>query len=212
MKENNEFYNKKYFEKRKYESSIHNEVYFNFLKKYIENLKNRKVLDIGCAVGLFLKNFTNNESVGIDISEYILKKAEKNTSKKILLKVDLNKEVFPTKEKFDIITMFDVIEHLDNYVFLKETLKNNLVDGGYVVVTTPNANSILRFFSRKNFTGEIDETHVNLFIPYTLDFFLKRANLKKIQIFTPYSFYNKDNFLTRKLLFGGQIFSIYRKL
>ena len=90
-------------------------------------------------------------------------------------------------------------------------IKNNLKKNGYFVVTTPNANSISRFLLKNSFSGEFDKTHKILFTPYALDFFLRRIGLKKVTLITPYIFYFKNNFLTKRILLGGQIAGIYKK-
>lgn len=202
-------YDEKYFNDTNYQNSKHCDKYFSFLTKYIPNLKNKKVLDIGCGTGLFIKNFTNKDSLGIDISSYAIEHARYNFPDKNFRLLNLNQEKLVGDDKFEIITMFDVIEHLYNYTYLKDIIENNLSKDGYFIVTTPNSNSILRFFSISNFTGEIDKTHTMLFTSYTLDFFLRRLQLKRICLFTPFRFYMKYDFFTRNILLGGQIFAIY---
>jgi hypothetical protein len=107
--------------------------------------------------------------------------------------------------------MFDIIEHCYNFEFLERIMNENLNIWWYIVITTPNANSILRLSGNSKYSGELDETHRFLFTPYTLDFFLRRCGLIKIELSTPYSFYFKNNILTRNILLGWQIFWIYQK-
>ena len=184
------------------------------MKKFGIKLQNIDICDVGCATGEFTENiYGNNKCYGLDISEYAIKQCQKKfpNSKKRFIQLDLNKEKFNTKYTFDLITLFDVIEHLDNFIYLDLFLKNNVKKNGYVVITTPNANSLTRPLQRAYFTGEMDATHRLLFTPYTLDFFLRRRGLKKIALFTPYYFYMGYNLLSKFLRFGGQIFAIYKK-
>ena len=204
-------YDESYFADYAYQKSTHCDCYFSLLSKLIPNLKDKKLLDIGCATGLFIKNFNCEECLGIDISKYAIMHAQQQFPTKRFKMIDLNKESLVNDDIFDLITMFDVIEHLYNFLNLKQLIEDNLAKNGYLIVTTPNSNSVLRFISLSRFTGEIDDTHTILFTPYTLDFFLRRIGLKKVCLFTPYRFYNKNNFITRKCLFGGQVFAIYKK-
>jgi len=72
------------------------------------------------------------------------------------------------------------------------------------IITTPNVNSLQRFImGNKNYTGELDKTHTTLFTSHTIDFFLRRCGLKKVSLSTPYSFYFKNNILTKNIRLGG---------
>lgn len=204
-------YDIKYFNDINYQNSKHCDQYFLFLSNLIPNIKNKKCMDIGCATGLFIKNFANTDCLGVDISQYAIEQACQNFPGKKFLVFDINKEEPVCTDVFDIITLFDVIEHIYNFINLKKIIKNNLAKDGFFVVTTPNANSILRFLSPSNFTGEIDKTHTMLFTPYTLDFFLRNLGLKKVYLFTPFRFYMKNDFFTKNFLLGGQIFAVYKK-
>lgn len=189
--------------------------YLNFLKNKKINLENKKICDIGCARGVFLeKIITKNICYGFDVSKYAINECKKKypnmlDSFKVL---DLNSSGLNKDFQFDIITLFDVIEHLSNFSNLKNIINDNLKNGGFLVITTPNANSLLKLLlGKKKYIGEIDKTHTILFTPYTLDFFLRRSGLKKITLSTPYSFYFNDNIFTKLMPFGGQIFAIYKK-
>lgn len=207
-------YEEKYFTESTTKNKDAYLVYRDFLKNAGVELKDKVVLDVGCATGAFLEDIISaNECYGIDISKYAIDVCRKKYPqfKNNFSQLNLDEQKFSSKKKFDMISMFDTIEHLYNYVNFKEILDVNLKKGGYLMVTTPNANSLLRFFSSKSFTGELDKTHTILFTPYTLDFLLRRMGLKRIMLFTPFSFYFKNNFLTNNVLMGGQIVAIYRK-
>ena len=81
--------------------------------------------------------------------------------------------------KYDIITAFDVLEHIpssEQIIFLK-AINNALSPGGLVILTVPNANSVLA--SRNRY---IDYTHHVLFTEVSLDFVLYNAGFKEINI------------------------------
>jgi 2-polyprenyl-3-methyl-5-hydroxy-6-metoxy-1,4-benzoquinol methylase len=189
--------------------------YMNFIDKLGIRFDNLNICDIGCAKGSFYNALKMKvKYFGYDISEYAIKYCRKRFSSQnaTFKQLDLNTQHFEKKTKFDIITMFDVIEHLDSFVNIKKIIDVNLREGGFLVITTPNANSFTRFFNKAiNFTGEIDSTHTILFTPYTLDFFLRKSGLTKVCLSTPYFFYFRNNQVTKHILFGGQIFAIYRK-
>lgn len=209
-----EKFDKNYFNKATTKEESIFAKYANFLRK--EGIDTDKLLlcDIGCATGNFISCINNpKKTYGIDSSSYAIESCKKkfNTSINNFAVLDLNKaEQLPFNKFFDLITMFDVIEHIDNLANLKKILRSSLKNGGYLLITTPNANNFVRFFKKQLFTGEIDQTHVNLFTPYTLDFFLRKAGFRQVVLFTPYNFYFKNNWITKKLLYGGQVVAIYK--
>lgn len=208
-------YQKEYFNNiTEKDRDIYN-FYHDFLTAQNISLKNKKICDIGCARGLFFKKLiSKNDCYGFDISKYAIDECKKNYPNiagnfKVL---DLNKNRLMSSIQYDIVTLFDIVEHLDNFSNLKDIINENVKDNGILVITTPNANSFFKLlFGKKKYTGELDKTHTFLFTPYTLDFFLRRSGLKKVTLSTPYAFYFKDNFLTKVIPFGGQIFAIYKK-
>lgn len=208
-------YEKSYFNDASEKGSGVLNIYKTFLTDEGFDLSGKEICDVGCARGTFFENLVNkNVCSGYDVSEYAISHCkDKFGSTAHFERLDLNKEALFSEKKFDIITLFDVIEHLDNFVNLKKIIHNNLKPGGSLVVTTPNANSFMRFIAdHTKYSGELDSTHTMLFTPYTLDFFLRRCGLSKGCLATPYIFYFKNNLLTQRILFGGQIFAIYKKI
>ncbi len=207
-------FNQNYFNKATTKKEGIFKKYANFLHREGVELVNLSICDIGCATGNFVSGFiSKNDCFGVDNSKYAIETCKKKfpQCKNHFSVLDLNiAQKLPFRKKFQLITMFDVIEHIDNLANLKSLIVSSLDSKGYLLITTPNANNFLRFIKRNLFTGEIDQTHVNLFSPYTLDFFLRRTGFRKIAISTPYNFFFKHNFLTKRLLFGGQIFALYQ--
>jgi len=75
--------------------------------------KNKKVLDLGCNTGLLGKALTKNKKCvvwGADYSEEAIKIAKTKLNKATVC--DLEKEVPFKNEKFDIIVLGDILEHL----------------------------------------------------------------------------------------------------
>lgn len=208
-------YNKNYFNRNSLKNKNLFKKYLKLLMKNKISMKNISLCDIGCATGEFINMMKDtNLCFGVDTSRYAITECKKRFPKikNNFFCLDLNSSYLDINQSFDIITLFDVIEHLENFSNFKKLILEKLKNNGYLIVTTPNANSILRLILKKGFTGELDKTHTILFTPYTLDFFLRRIGLKRIALFTPFRFYMKYNFLTKNLLFGGQIYAIYKKV
>ncbi|MEI6122343.1 MAG: class I SAM-dependent methyltransferase [Bacteroidota bacterium] len=110
---------------------------FNLIQKYKQF---GTILDIGCATGEFLNYFKKNgwKVVGLEPNEHA-----RNFAK---TKYGLN--IFPErflyekhKEKFDVITMWHVLEHIHFLSQRIEQVKNNLRQGGVLIIAVPNVES-----------------------------------------------------------------------
>jgi ubiquinone/menaquinone biosynthesis C-methylase UbiE len=102
---------------------LHNENYDQFKKIFdtpafitmLGNLKNKKILDLGCGNGDLCKALTKRGArvIGLDGAENMLKEAEKNFSGSIYILCDLLHEPIPfPSESFDIVTakmLLDVV-------------------------------------------------------------------------------------------------------
>jgi SAM-dependent methyltransferase len=99
--------------------------------------KCKKVLDIGCGGGRFLKHAPPGiEAEGIEIIDSEIEKCNKKGLK--VKKCDITKELIFKKESFDGATMFHVIEHLSDPVSVLEKTKKILKKDGIFLIITPN--------------------------------------------------------------------------
>lgn len=139
-----------------------NRVYKYHLQKIIQKIPQVKtILDIGCAYGNFLSfcDKAGLETYGMDISNFALKVAKKSTKANLIL---LNAETSPWPYKnnfFDVVTIFDVIEHVKNSDFLLSEAHRVLKPGGLLYATTPNNQGRMGKFLER-FMPE-DPTHIN---------------------------------------------------
>ena len=133
--------------------------------------RNKSVLDIGCNKG-YLKAMSSQGNVfwGIDVDSKQLAHAKKAGYEKVF-RLDLNDfQSFKENKKFSVIIFADVLEHL---LQPKECcsyfVKNNLADGGRVIISLPNvANLKVRIgllLGRFDYTetGILDRTHLHLY-------------------------------------------------
>jgi len=97
-----------------------------------------RALDIGCgsgSTGLFLKQFFS-EIYGTDISPYLVGGAKELIK---FSKVDLNFERLPYPDgNFDVVTAFQVVEHLENPFFIMREAHRVLRPGGFFMLSIPN--------------------------------------------------------------------------
>ena len=88
--------------------------------------KNSKILDLGCGSGKYLyvlSNYIDGNFYGVDISSNSIDRANK-LFKKDNLKFEKKNLDELKNEKFDLIILNDVFEHVEDYIkFLKESIK-----------------------------------------------------------------------------------------
>ncbi|RKS97780.1 class I SAM-dependent methyltransferase [Chryseobacterium defluvii] len=107
---------------------------YEYAKSFV---KNKKVLDFGCGSGYGTKMLSEHaESVtGVDISKEAVDFAKENYTSSNL-KFKTIPEI--SNETFDIITSFQVIEHVPNDNRYVDDLKKLLNPGGYLLISTPD--------------------------------------------------------------------------
>lgn len=102
--------------------------------------KGQTALDIGCGTGDFItlgKELGWNVE-GIEISNKAREIAITKT--KTIIKKDIFDPYFDTK-KYDVITLWHVLEHLENPLLILERLKQMLSPKGIIVIAVPNFKS-----------------------------------------------------------------------
>ncbi|MCC6502382.1 MAG: class I SAM-dependent methyltransferase [Deltaproteobacteria bacterium] len=118
---------------------------FDDLRVDTASLKGRKLLDVGCANGQFLE-FTGRlgmDSTGIDISEEMV-----NAGKEAGLNCQVQ-DLFEMKGSFDLLTYWDVIEHVSDPRKVLEKTRTLLSPGGEVILQTPCTGIVSELFGDK---------------------------------------------------------------
>lgn len=111
-------------------------------KKVISFLKNKKgkVLDIGCGTGNFLAHAKEQgwDPYGIDFDRDAIATSKNVFHLKNTFVSDLPHYVNSTTENtFDLVTFFDVFEHIDNHNEFISLIKGILKDKGHIAMSMP---------------------------------------------------------------------------
>lgn len=112
--------------------------YINFVKEKILKINPKSLLDIGCGDGYLINSLEYNKEkkfLGIDLSERAIKFANAFSNGYEFKKFDL----FDIKEKFDVVTLIEVIEHIpDDFLdqFINEACEK-VDNNGYLIVSVP---------------------------------------------------------------------------
>src|SRR5260370_22980498 len=98
----------------------------------------KEMAEIGCGNGLLqrqIEDACGREVTGFDLNEYALKQ---NLSRKSrICCYDIFQADATLKERFDVIFLFDVLEHIADEERFLEALMFHLAPGGHVVVNVP---------------------------------------------------------------------------
>ena len=148
-----------------YESHISNlsSTYTKYIKRALKRIQNpTSFLDIGCGNGFMLKEalrigFTN--VFGIEPSSDAIAKADPNV-RSIIRHANLEKNIFPDAS-FDMITMFQTLDHLPDPVDSLTTCFRMLKPGGVMLSINHNEKSIQRFtLGEKSPIIDIEHTYL----------------------------------------------------
>ena len=176
-------YNSKYYEPLEQMMAIRHQYMSKILRDHsgqdiYEFFKNKKILDLGCGTGEFLNNYygMGAECSGIDIDNNFKIKNKINFK---LINIEANKFLKNCKKKFDVIFLFEFLEHLeeqDKYQ-LFENLTKKLNKNAYIFISTLNKNLLSKYLAI-----DIAENLLKLLPKKTHDFnlFLSPSKLQSI--------------------------------
>lgn len=157
-----------------------------------DNINDKKILDFGCGNGGFLlKARESARSVfGLELDQGL-----NNYFKDQNLKVYSNLEQI--EDKFDVITMFHVLEHIPKPIELLTSLKRLLNKGGKIIVEVPNANdALISIYDSKAFQDfTYWSCHLFLFNEDHLRDIINSAGFKKIDYIKQFQRYSITNHL-----------------
>lgn len=151
-----------------------------------------RLLDIGCGEGYFLQYAEKYyEAYGMDVSDYCISEACRRT-KKTKLSVGSIANIDYGNEFFDVVTCFDVLEHLDDPEAAVLECRRVLRSGGVLVIRIPNTSSLGANWKKEEWFGYKDTTHRSLLSNEGWLSVLRENNFEMLSIFydglwdTPY--------------------------
>jgi len=147
------------------------------ISKYISSGKT--LLDVGAHTGTFVAEAAKAGfgAQGIDLNLASVKRA-----KELGIPIEhLSIENFKSDKLFDIVTIFDVIEHLADPMAALKKINDLLSVGGYFIVNTPDVNS---YFAKKYgiFWRHIDLEHFFYFSKKSLSKILENLGFKVVAV------------------------------
>jgi len=154
------------------------------LKKFDRFRSTDQLLDVGCFKGFFLYSASQRgwKTFGTEVSVPATRFAGRELGQQVFLGDLLQ---LPQLEQFDfdVVTLFDVIEHLSRpYLYLKKA-HGLLRPGGLLYMETPNFHALPRFVLGKKWTV-FNSLHRYYFTPRTMTRILQRVGFESVKIHT----------------------------
>ena len=122
-----------------------------YIKDQIGNkdLKNLDILDLGCGGGLVSESLSRLGArvTGIDFVENNIRAAKLHAKKNKLHIKYYNEDIenLLIKKKYDVIILFEILEHLNDWKKLLYKIKKNLNKNGIIIISTINRNLISKY-------------------------------------------------------------------
>lgn len=150
-----------------YDSPITLKRYHELLDKFEKYRKTNKLLDVGCGNGGFLQvaKERNWDCLGIEYSQQAVQNCK--TKGLNVLQGSLGDYTGAFLD-YDVVTSFEVMEHLQWPSVEIKNIHKVLRKGGLAYVTTPNFNSIMRYYLKDKYDALAYPEHLMYFTARTL--------------------------------------------
>ena len=151
-------------------------------KKKVINFSQKKsgsLLDIGCGAGKFLKIMKQSgwNINGVEVNAGARKLAELNTNSVILNQT----EFFNSNQKYDVITLWHSLEHLNMLTRYLDHISISLNANGVVMIAVPNYQSLDAEYYKQDWAAYDVPRHIYHFSPEAMVKLMEKFNFKLIQ-------------------------------
>jgi SAM-dependent methyltransferase len=164
-------------------TNVIREDYWKPLSKYVSMIKKNAALEIGCSNGFFIEELLAQgfqDVMGCEPS----REAKEQASPLIKDKIHsgfFNKELYPDNS-FDLICIFQTIDHFSDPLDILETCYAKLRKGGVLYAILHNVDAL-----QAKILGEkspiIDVEHIYLFNPLSIQLAVEQVGFKTVECF-----------------------------
>lgn len=191
--------------------------------KFIEHFTPNKgnLLDIGCGAGYFVKCALDRgwKGHGLELLPEYIQYAQNNLHLPQIQQGSLDNELPFQPQAFDVVTLWDLIEHVRHPLASLKRINRATKPGGLLIIWTPNVKNSI--FVKEQWLSYKLNQHIYFFSRNSLSQILKKAGFKIDYITTNKAkkgLFNRNNTIPFKLSnkpnerFGKFLFSIKRDL
>ena len=135
-----------------------------------------RLLDVGCATGFFLEAASRTWDVtGVELSEFAADYARREFGHHVITG-DISEAGLPDAA-FDVITLWNTIEHVSNPLSVMENIARVAAPGALIVLTTGNVAGFQARRDLANWNLMTPPEHLYFFDPKTISLLLERTGL-----------------------------------
>jgi 2-polyprenyl-3-methyl-5-hydroxy-6-metoxy-1,4-benzoquinol methylase len=188
-------------------STSHRTTHYNsYIKKIMSlcgvgQMERIRILDFGCGYGVFLRTLEERigdkvEVHGVEIDPEVCAKASARLAGAPVYCVDLKVDtgVVP-RGYFDVITMLDVIEHLDDPRMYLQCLAECANAGGYLLLSTPNIESLNARLYGDRWILHSAPYHSYYFGPRSIRILLQQCGWKVVTLYTERTIFHNEHYV-----------------
>ncbi len=144
-----------------------------------------RLLDLGCSCGYFLDVALESgyDAYGVEFSEEAIAAAQPATRQRIR-RANVNDAGGDHPHEYDVVTAFDIIEHVEDPIAFLVEIAGMLVPGGGVVLSTPDTGHVLRYVMGTRWPMLQPMQHTTLMSRLGLRIALERAGFQQVVVTT----------------------------
>ncbi|TMJ01392.1 MAG: class I SAM-dependent methyltransferase [Alphaproteobacteria bacterium] len=148
-----------------------------------ERTQGRRLLDVGCATGFFMEAAADDgfDVRGVEFSTVAISLARPDIRARIV-RGDVNTLLARETEKFDVVTAFDIIEHVQNPEQFLRDIREILKPGGVIAISSPDTDHVLRYLMRSKWPMLQPMQHTMLFSRRSIATLLERCGFADGQV------------------------------
>ncbi len=182
-----------------YRSEIDNRVAIadERLKKISRWVRPGRLLDLGCSIGIFCGRAAAAgwKATGLDTSVWAIEQAGNEFPTVIFINGTIEEAIFP-EDSFELVTLWDVLEHVTDPQAVLQKIIPWVVPGGWVMMNLPNCESLTARVMGKSWVLLLRE-HLWFFSPDTIDKLLSHNGFELTKCWSNWVRFSFSNILIR---------------
>jgi SAM-dependent methyltransferase len=142
-----------------------------------------RLLDVGASCGFFVDEALGAgfDAYGVELSHEAVSKAPDALRRRLSVG-DVNALLLSDTQPFDVVTAFDLVEHVFDPIDFLTQLRRVMRSGGLIAITTPDVSHPLRYVLRARWPMFQPMQHTVLFSRRGLRLALTRAGYEDVEI------------------------------